>query len=207
MTQPHQWKEEVKIVLEALGGSAHYDDIYELIEKRNIMKLSNSWKSVVRGCIERLSSDSEVHEETNEDIFFSVNGIGTGTWGLRNYTPNENNVDLDDDNNSFPEGRKRKREHIVRERNPNVVRIAKEKFRSEHNKLYCEVCKFSFVDKYGEIGEDFIEGHHIIPVSEMREGDTTEPEDIILLCSNCHRMVHRKRPWLKRYELEKIIRD
>lgn len=207
MSQPHQWKEEIILVLEKLGGSAHYDDIYSLIEERNYMNLSNSWKSVVRGCIERFSSDSDVYIEGNDDLFFSVYGKGNGVWGLRNYNPSEENVNLDDDDRNFFEGRKRKREHIVRERNPRVIKIAKERFKNINGELYCEVCKFSFSDKYGEIGEGFIEGHHIIPISEMGENNTTDPEDIVLLCSNCHRMVHRKRPWLERSELENIIQE
>ena len=54
----------------------------------------------------------------------------------------------------------------------------------------CQACDFIFKDKYGEIGDGFIEVHHIKPISEgLRE---TNPEtDMVCLCSNCHSMVHR----------------
>ena len=55
----------------------------------------------------------------------------------------------------------------------------------------CQACGFSFGDKYGDIGNGFIEVHHIKPVSERIR--TVNPEtDLVCLCSNCHRMVHRK---------------
>lgn len=44
----------------------------------------------------------------------------------------------------------------------------------------------------GSGGKDFIEGHHTKLISELSDGDKTRVEDIAMLCSNCHRMVHRK---------------
>ncbi len=56
----------------------------------------------------------------------------------------------------------------------------------------CQACGFSFEDKYGEVGKGFVEVHHIIPVSKGVR--TVNPEtDLVCLCSNCHRIVHRKR--------------
>lgn len=106
----------------------------------------------------------------------------------------------------FPEGKIVERKHKARERNSKVIDIAKSNFLKKNKKLYCEVCGFDFETKYGSIGKYFIEGHHTIPVSEMSEGHMTKPEDIALLCSNCHRMVHKKRPWLKKGELHKILK-
>ena len=34
----------------------------------------------------------------------------------------------------------------------------------------------------------------------------TKPEDIAMLCANCHRMVHKKRPWLKMKDLSKLLK-
>ena len=33
----------------------------------------------------------------------------------------------------------------------------------------------------------------------------TKLVDLVLLCSNCHRMVHRKKPWLNLEELMELI--
>ncbi len=58
----------------------------------------------------------------------------------------------------------------------------------------CVVCKFGFGQVYGEWGEGFIEVHHIVPLGDDDETRNTNPEtDLVVLCSNCHRMVHRRR--------------
>jgi 5-methylcytosine-specific restriction protein A len=106
----------------------------------------------------------------------------------------------------FPEGKVVERIHKMRERNSKVVAIAKENFKRKHGKLICQVCGFDFEKVYGEIGKDFIEGHHTIPVSEMKDGHITKPEEIALLCANCHRMVHKKRPWLTMNKMNSLLK-
>lgn len=105
----------------------------------------------------------------------------------------------------FPEGKKVLKQHLARERNRKLVELAKDKFLAKHGKLFCEICGFDFSVKYGEIGKNYIEAHHTIPVSEMEEGSKTKVEDIVLVCSNCHRMLHRRRPWLLKDELRKLV--
>ena len=58
----------------------------------------------------------------------------------------------------------------------------------------CQVCDFSFAEAYGEWGKGFAEVHHVEELSQVSEtGVETNPEtDLAVLCSNCHRMVHRK---------------
>jgi 5-methylcytosine-specific restriction protein A len=57
----------------------------------------------------------------------------------------------------------------------------------------CEVCGFNFGSRYGELGKDFIEIHHLVPISELQGLIvSTHPEhDYAALCSNCHSMIHR----------------
>ena len=56
------------------------------------------------------------------------------------------------------------------------------------------VCGFDFEFIYGEIGLSFIEVHHIKPLSSLDEETTINPQtDLVCLCSNCHRMIHRRR--------------
>lgn len=58
----------------------------------------------------------------------------------------------------------------------------------------CQVCGFDFAEHYGTLGEDFIEVHHIRPLSTLEEEVTVDPEtDLVCLCANCHRMIHRSR--------------
>ncbi len=108
-------------------------------------------------------------------------------------------------NDEFPEGKIVERKHKIRERSVEVVNAKKKLFQKTHNHLFCELCGFDFHEKYGDIGKKFIEAHHTIPVSEMKDGHKTKLEDLVLLCSNCHRMIHRRRPWLRINELKKLI--
>lgn len=93
----------------------------------------------------------------------------------------------------YPEGEKAYKTHRVIERNQKVIKEAKKQFAMKHNgRLFCEACGIDFTILYGERGKGFIEGHHTKLVSEMKEGEKTKTGDIAMLCSNCHRMIHRK---------------
>lgn len=135
-----------------------------------------------------------------------INEYGFGTVGSVMRKLNEaNNIGFTEDDEGFPEGKLILKQHLVRERNSEVIKLAKERFKQRHGKLYCEVCGFDFVEHYGDIGEGYIEGHHTKPVSEMNENEETKVEDIALVCANCHRMLHRKRPWLSINELKQLL--
>ncbi len=106
---------------------------------------------------------------------------------------------------SFPEGKVLFRLHKYRERNSNIVKELKKKA-MEKNELRCSVCSFDFYKTYGELGKGFIECHHTVPISKYQfDGSKTKMSDLILVCSNCHRMLHRKRPWLTVKELRQIL--
>ena len=114
-------------------------------------------------------------------------------------------IGVSEDDEGFPEGKQVLIQHLIRERNPEVIKLAKERFLIKHGKFFCEVCGFDFKENYGEIGEGYIEGHHTKPVSAMGETDQTMVEDIALVCANCHRMLHRKRPWLSINDLKGLL--
>ena len=58
--------------------------------------------------------------------------------------------------------------------------------------LYCQACGFNFESKYGILGKNYIEVHHLIPLSIGSKERIVNPEtDLVCLCSNCHRMIHR----------------
>jgi predicted HNH restriction endonuclease len=64
---------------------------------------------------------------------------------------------------------------------------------SADGRLCCEVpgCGFDFESVYGDIGRDFAEVHHLMPLSDMSSPTVTRLEDLAVVCSNCHRMIHR----------------
>ncbi|UCZ54984.1 HNH endonuclease [Bacillus shivajii] len=58
----------------------------------------------------------------------------------------------------------------------------------------CIACGFDFEKVYGEHGKDFIEVHHMKPLSTLDEAIEVDPKkDIVPVCANCHRMIHRKK--------------
>lgn len=43
-------------------------------------------------------------------------------------------------------------------------------------------------------GKRFTEVHHVKPLSTLEEATEINPkEDLVPVCSNCHRMIHRKK--------------
>lgn len=115
------------------------------------------------------------------------------------------NTDAEEEECDFPEGALKYRQHVTRERNRELVRKAKQRAKRRYGRLTCEVCGFDFEAVYGEIGSDFIECHHTVPVSELKPEGITRIVDIAMLCANCHCMVHRRRPWLLLPDLRALL--
>ena len=66
----------------------------------------------------------------------------------------------------------------------------------EHYGCKCAICGFDFEAQYGDVGKDFIEVHHIVPISSTKgEHDVDPINDLIPVCSNCHSIIHRRRPY------------
>jgi 5-methylcytosine-specific restriction protein A len=74
------------------------------------------------------------------------------------------------------------------ERNPKLVKKAK-----QIHGYTCQVCDLNFEKKYGEIGKDYIEAHHLEPIAQLKGKKVSrDPKrDFAVLCSNCHRMIHK----------------
>lgn len=95
--------------------------------------------------------------------------------------------------------------HKVRERDPTIVRQKKDQVMAQSGFLACEACVFSFADYYGEIGEGYIECHHRVPLSNFKVEKMTTLDDLALVCSNCHRMLHRTIDILSVEDLRTLI--
>lgn len=93
-----------------------------------------------------------------------------------------NNPDI-----SVPEGELKLVSHLVRERNQKIIAEKKNEAIINGN-LKCEVCTFSFIKVFNV---EFIECHHITPISASGVTETTL-NDLALVCANCHRMLHKK---------------
>lgn len=62
--------------------------------------------------------------------------------------------------------------------------------------LSCSVCGFDFERAYGKTGEGFIEFHCFCPPTEYGNAMKVLNQEFGPVCCNCHRMLHRRRPWL-----------
>lgn len=111
----------------------------------------------------------------------------------------------EDDIGSVKEGRVLYKLHKYRERNSKIVKQKKEQYLKAHDKLDCEVCGFDFQQVYGELGEGFIECHHRKPLAKLDAETETTAEDLALVCSNCHRMLHRRLASMSIADLKELI--
>lgn len=96
----------------------------------------------------------------------------------------------------------RERWHKRTERNPRLARDAKRILGTT-----CLVCGFNFEERYGEVGQGFIEAHHLTPFAQL-QGRPTQLDpatDFVVLCPNCHRMLHRRTPPLTPTELAALL--
>ncbi|MGZ5051385.1 MAG: HNH endonuclease [Methylobacter sp.] len=103
----------------------------------------------------------------------------------------ESEIAIQDDESAFPEGKEKFKQHRYLERDGKIARKAKAQRLAKTGKLECEVCQLDFAACYGEIGHGFIEAHHKTPVAKLDGIKRTKIEDLALVCSNCHRMLHR----------------
>ncbi len=119
----------------------------------------------------------------------------------------EKSVVTEDDESSFPEGRELFARHHHLERDGTMPKKAKAKRLAETGKLECEACGMNFHRSYGDLGYGFIEAHHTIPVSQLKGTTKTKINDLALVCSNCHRMLHRGKDLLTVIGLKQLIRN
>jgi 5-methylcytosine-specific restriction protein A len=87
----------------------------------------------------------------------------------------------------------------VYERNPLARKIC-----IAHYGYSCQICGFSFRDKYGNLGNEFIHVHHIKPLTKKTKTDPIK--ELRPLCPNCHAMIHKKKPPYTIKEMKEIIK-
>ena len=71
----------------------------------------------------------------------------------------------------------------------------------------CVVCRFSFAERYGPLGEDYIHVHHTVELSLAPPDYQVDPvTDLRPVCPNCHAMLHRTRPATTVEGLKRLLR-
>lgn len=106
---------------------------------------------------------------------------------------------------SAHEGRVLAVTHLRRERDPKLRQAKLAAVLAEGGSIACEVCRFDFHAAYGDLGEGYIEVHHVLPLHASGPV-LTRLTDLSLICSNCHRMIHRARPWLTPTQLRELAK-
>lgn len=127
-------------------------------------------------------------------MFYTL-GKDLGKLGLRDYKDQGQQASYLTEEQQFPEGPEMYQLYKPFERRGAAVQLKKHQAMML-GKIKCEVCHFVFGEWYEELGEGYIECHHIIPVSDYKKVSkiVTNLDDLILVCSNCHRMLPWKRP-------------
>lgn len=95
---------------------------------------------------------------------------------------------------SYPhgfEGEKKYVLHLSIERDRKLRDQKINLFLEKHEKLFCELCNFNFVEAYPFLKDDVIEVHHVVPLSTLNKSSMVTTDDLMLLCANCHLAVHQ----------------
>lgn len=103
---------------------------------------------------------------------------------------------------SSEEGFRKLKLHKAIERDKGFIEQIKIDYYISNPEMPCQICGFSFTKRYGELGVGYIEAHHKIPLSDLDEAQKTKKQDIIFVCANCHRMLHRKNPVILECDLK-----
>jgi 5-methylcytosine-specific restriction endonuclease McrA len=95
----------------------------------------------------------------------------------------------------FMEGEKKLlREHLRRERSRGLVELKKQLELKRTGQLACKACGFDFQRVYGKLGDGYIQAHHLYPIGKLDGVKQSTIKDLVLVCSNCHAMLHRGLP-------------
>lgn len=97
-----------------------------------------------------------------------------------------------DGSDLYDEGQRVLRRHLAIERNPRLRADSKAYWQVKlRGRVHCLACHFDFRTAYGDHGEGFIEMHHLKPLAEQIDPRKCKVTDLVPVCSNCHRMIHR----------------
>ncbi|MGN0612450.1 MAG: AAA family ATPase [Porcipelethomonas sp.] len=83
--------------LKELGGIASLNDLNNKIQERGLLKSINTnsnWKYAVSMNLQQHCKETKSYVEGNENLFYSVEGLGKGVWGLRGYEQDEVETDI-----------------------------------------------------------------------------------------------------------------
>lgn len=162
-----------------------YNDI-EILDTRD--RKYDAFRSFLK-----ISSSSKSKRDFAKNLFFA--------YSLIVDSDNENDIELNFNPKVYKEGKSTRVTTNNYERNSKARQLC-----LNYHGYKCKVCDFDFFETYGELGLNYIQVHHITPVSEIKKTYSVNPiKDLVPLCANCHAMVHRKNKTLTIEELKEKI--
>lgn len=168
------WRDDVVEGLTSLGGIAHLDYIYEAVSRVRLkahLPLPPSWQAIIRRELEYNSTDSESYQGRH-DLFYSVNGLGSGVWGLRALVINTP-IALD---KAEPPDRLRTITYRIL-RDTTLARQIK--------RLHKDRCQLCGSVTELQLGQTYSEAHHLQPLGQPHSGPDIAG-NIVVLCPTCH---------------------
>ena len=106
------------------------------------------------------------------------------------------------------EGRLLTRLHFYKERDRSFAQRVRDYFKHQWGgQLVCEACGCAPTKVYGQVGDSCIEVHHKVPIEQLQPDSVTVLDDMAIVCANCHRVVHSKKPCLTVNEVIELIED
>jgi 5-methylcytosine-specific restriction protein A len=173
---------------------------------RNFLKYDSSYEG--KGLQSGSKLEAEVWDSFAHDLprLASVaKAIRTGISELNSTEPDNSSMASEDE--EAEEGKVLITLHKRRERSAKLSKKKKTSILENHGRLKCEVCEFDFEAMYGIHGAGYAECHHDKPISQIEPGAKTKLSDLRVVCANCHRMLHRGKPWPTIEKLRSIISE
>jgi hypothetical protein len=151
-----------------------------------------------RGCYQSIHGPYDASDPWIREIFRldDPDGVSDGS-GI---------PDVDGDDRLGLEGGRSWRLHLMIERNRGNIKRKKEQVKRDTGSLDCDACGFNFAGFYGDLGGDFCEVHHRLPLSQVDAPLRPDLDDLAIVCSNCHRMIHKTCPMMSVEEFREMLR-
>ena len=174
----NSWVQDIVQAMTNLGGSARYGDLYDEVYRIRGGDVPRTYENVIRRTIQTHSSDSDGFGGT--DLFYSVDGIRGGHWGLREQirrTPTS--IDLSDPEAPHEDDQPRRRltETYRILRDTALARTLKE--------IHDDRCRICGDTLELRNGTRYSEAHHIKPLGRPHYGPDIEG-NVLVLCPNHH---------------------
>jgi 5-methylcytosine-specific restriction protein A len=202
---------ELSQVLNALSihSQSNYENTFRN-ENGVGMKLSNFLKYDPTYKGKGLQSGSKLEAEVWESFAQDLPRLASVSKAIRAGISELNSTESDkfpsvDADEEAEEGRVLVVLHKKRERSAALSKKKKVQIMKVHGRLACEVCDFDFQSTFGDHGTGYAECHHDKPISQIEPGAKTKLSDLRIVCANCHRMLHRGKPWPSIEKLRAII--